>query len=223
MCKSVEKGPLLTESTEPNGVSPKDMDQYRFDSNSRVLTVPNLITVARLCLLPVAIYEAVGRGQFVLATAILVFIGLTDFLDGYVARHFNQVSELGKIIDPSADRIVIIAVGITAIIQGWIPLWLGIVIMLREVFISILSSYLYKTRRYRLDVIWLGKAGTFALLCALPTLVAGESKSPNLSFLHLIGLGLAIIGIVTLYLAAFNYVTKVLIPVLKGNVLPPSR
>ncbi len=188
--------------------------QHGKNRDEAILTIPNLITVSRLALLPVAIYLAVGKGNFILATILLAVIASTDFLDGYLARHLNQVSELGKIMDPSADRVVIVAIAVVAIAEGWFPLLLGVIILVREIFISAVSSYLYKSRRYRLDVIWLGKAGTFLLLAGLPAILLGEQLHPDLHLFHAVGVALALAGTLLLYLAAFYYTTRVLMPML---------
>lgn len=181
-----------------SGQAPKARDQSIF-------TAPNAITVARLMLLPLVVVELLAFRNFIVATLILAFIGVTDFLDGYVARRFNQVSELGKIIDPSADRVVIVVIGIVSVSQGWIPLPLGILILIREGIITIISIYLFQVKGYRLDVVWLGKVGTFLLLVALPLILLGESSTPNLGLLHAIGIGLSLLGTLTLYGAAIKY------------------
>ena len=84
-------------------------------SASRVLTVPNVVTVVRLLCLPVFLWLLFGRDQVVAAAVLLAVLGVTDFVDGYVARHFDQVSELGKVLDPTADRLLFI-VGVGGII-----------------------------------------------------------------------------------------------------------
>ena len=184
----------------------------RASGEDAILTLPNLITLTRLALLPVALYLAVTLKDYIFAAALLAFIGTTDFIDGYVARRLNQVSELGKIMDPSVDRIVILALGITAVVSRWIPLELGVMILIREGFISGVSAYLFKVKHRRLDVIWFGKAGTLVLLVALPIVVLAQQHHPNLGLLHPIGLGLAWFGTVVLYLAAIIYIKKDLIP-----------
>ncbi|MDA8102332.1 MAG: CDP-alcohol phosphatidyltransferase family protein [Nitrospiraceae bacterium] len=186
-------------------------------STNAVLTIPNLVTLLRLLLLPVSLYFALVRRDFITATILLAFISVTDFLDGYLARHLGQISELGKIIDPSADRVVILAVGITALVEGWIPLWLGAVMLVREALISAISAYLYKAKSHRLNVIWAGKAGTLLLLFALPAILLGEQTHPDLRVMHGIGIALALAGTMVLYWAAAIYVRRDLIPALSGK------
>ncbi len=186
------------------------------NSSRRFLTLPNVITLSRLALLPVAIYLAVGERQYIIATILIAFIGATDFLDGYLARRLNQVSEIGKIIDPSADRIVILAIGVTALVQGWIPWYLAIVVLFREVAISILTSFVFSRFKYRIDVIFAGKAGTLALLFALPGIILGQSKRPNLHIVADVAIALTVVGISILYYAGYWYLFKVLLPLLRG-------
>ena len=89
----------------------------------RILTIPNVITLVRLCLLPVFLWLLFARDNRAAAAGLLAVLGTTDFLDGYIARHFNQVSELGKILDPVADRLLFfVAVG-GIMLDGSVPLW----------------------------------------------------------------------------------------------------
>src|SRR3954471_3299295 len=91
--------------------------------DDRWLTIPNVITVIRLLCLPLFLYLLFGRENRAAAASLLGILGATDWVDGYVARHFHQVSELGKILDPVADRLLFF-VGITAIVvDGSCPLW----------------------------------------------------------------------------------------------------
>lgn len=203
-------------SQDPKGSIPKSSSEASPSSN-KVLTLPNVITISRLALLPVAIYLAVGKRQYIAATILIAIIGSTDFLDGYLARRLNQVSELGKIIDPSADRIVILTIGVTAFIEGWIPWYLAVIVLFREIAISILTSFVFSRFRYRIDVIFAGKAGTLALLCALPGIILGQNKSPDLHVVADIAVALTVFGISILYYAGYWYLFKVLIPLLKGS------
>ena len=95
-------------------------------------TAPNLITVVRLCCLPLFLYLLFGRDNRVAAGLLLGGLGATDWVDGWVARRFNQVSEIGKVLDPAADRILFV-VGVGAIIiDGSAPLWFSILVVARE-------------------------------------------------------------------------------------------
>src|SRR5438105_7243077 len=100
------------------------------------------------------------------AAYLLGFLGATDWVDGYVARHFHQVSTLGKVLDPVADR-VLLGVGVVAImIDGSVPIWLGSLVLVREVLVSLAVFVLALMGARRIDVQWVGKAGTLALMFA---------------------------------------------------------
>ena len=186
------------------------------EESHAIATIPNFITLARLALLPLAVYLAASRANFIAASVLLGFISLTDFLDGYLARRLHQVSLLGKIMDPSVDRVVILTIGITALAEGWLPLALGVVIFFREAMISAISAYLFKAKGHRLDVIWFGKAGTMALLIALPAILLGQQRHPDLGLFHQVGLFFAIVGTLTLYYAASIYIRRDLLPELRA-------
>ena len=103
---------------------------------NRVLTAPNLISFARLLLVPVFLLLYVA-GHVLPAMIVLGVVGTSDFVDGFVARATGQVSVLGKLLDPLADRIVIIAVLVAYSIKGTVPWWLSSVIVARDVIIMV--------------------------------------------------------------------------------------
>src|ERR1700733_6439860 len=110
----------------------------------RLLTIPNVITVARLLCVPVFLWILFGHHPHhpYPAALLLAAMGITDFLDGYLARHLHQVSTLGKVLDPIADRLLL-GVGVVAIlIDGSAPLWLGLVVVVREGFVAIAALVL---------------------------------------------------------------------------------
>jgi phosphatidylglycerophosphate synthase len=127
----------------------------------RILTVPNLITLARLLCLPLYLWLLLSQDDRVAAAALLAVLGATDWADGYVARHFNQVSSLGKVFDPVADRILfLVAVGGIIAVDG-APRWFSIAVLAREVVISGAALALAASGARRIEVTWVGKAGTF--------------------------------------------------------------
>jgi cardiolipin synthase len=142
-----------------------DPEDVRTD---RILTIPNVITVIRLCLLPVFVWLLFGRDDQAAAAWLLAGIGTTDFFDGYIARHFNQVSELGKVLDPVADRLLFF-VGITCIlIDGSIPVWFAVAVLVREVLVTVATLVLAAMGAARVDVTWFGKAAAWALMMSVP-------------------------------------------------------
>lgn len=141
----------------------------------RILTIPNVITVVRLSLLPVFLWLLFGREDRANAAWLLAALGTTDFLDGYIARHFNQVSNLGKILDPVADRLLFL-VGVGGIvIDGSVPAWVAAVALVREAAVGGATLTLAALGVRRIDVTWFGKAYTMLLMMAFPLFLASES------------------------------------------------
>lgn len=142
----------------------------------RILTVPNLITVVRLCLLPVFLWLLFGKEDRAAAAWLLAFIGTTDFFDGYIARRFDQGSNLGKILDPVADRLLFFVGGGGILLDGSVPTWFAAVVLGREVLVSGATLALAAAGARRIDVNWFGKAGTWGLMMAFPLFLAHESS-----------------------------------------------
>ena len=134
----------------------------------RVLTVPNALSVARLLCVPLFLWLLFGRDDRAAAAWLLGGLGATDWVDGYVARHFGQVSTLGKVLDPTADRLLLLAAAIALIVDHDVPAWLAIVVLVREALVGGAVLVLAALGARRIDVQWAGKAGTFGLMFALP-------------------------------------------------------
>lgn len=103
-------------------------------------------------------------------------LGSTDWVDGYIARRFDQVTELGKALDPVADRLAIFAAGVGGLIAGVLPAWFFWPLVVREVLLALLATYLQGRYQARVEVRWLGKAATFLIYGAVPSffLAAGD-------------------------------------------------
>jgi cardiolipin synthase len=143
----------------------------------RVLTLPNAVTVVRLGLLPVFIWLLLGRHERYAAAWVLAVMGSTDWVDGYLARHLHQVSTVGKILDPIADRLLLIG-GVGAIlIDGSVPAWVAAVALGREAIVAATVLTLAALGAARIDVTWWGKAGTFGLMIAFPLFLVGHSTA----------------------------------------------
>ena len=143
----------------------------------RIVTVPNLISALRLAMVPVLVYLVVGAGRRWEAALLFATLGATDWVDGYIARRWNQVSTFGKVLDPLADRIVLLSGVVAILIDGAAPLWVGVATLGREALISVgtvVVAALGGSRR-RLDVTWLGKAGTLLTYVAYPLFLAGDA------------------------------------------------
>lgn len=142
--------------------------------SDRIVTIPNLLSFFRLLLIPVFLILLVNE-QYIWALVVLVGSSLTDFVDGYVARHFNQVTRVGQLLDPAADRLFIFSTLIGLAWTGFIPWWLAGVILARDLLLLILGVILANFGYGPLPVHHLGKMGTFALLTAMPLLVLGAA------------------------------------------------
>jgi cardiolipin synthase len=132
-----------------------------------VLTVPNAISVVRLLSAPVFCW-LLFNDERVAAFVLLAVLGGTDWVDGWIARRFDQGSEVGKVLDPVADRLLLLTAVIALMIDGAVPLAVGIAVLFREALVSAASLVLAALGAARIDVQWVGKAGTFALMFALP-------------------------------------------------------
>jgi cardiolipin synthase (CMP-forming) len=172
-----------------------------------LMTIPNAITVVRLALLPVYV-SLMADDRVVAGSFFFGALGFTDWIDGYIARRFNQVSEFGKIIDPVADRLVFF-VGIgTAMYYNHFPLWFGIIILIREVSIALVMVLGTLMGMERFAVTRLGKWATFALLCAVPWITIGSAGGVWVA-IEVVGWMVGIPGIVVSYIAFFQYLPTV--------------
>ena len=155
----------MTDDAVHAGVEPA-VTEPGASNTDRLVTIPNLISVVRLCCIPLFLWLLFGRDSRVSAAVLLAVLGATDWVDGYIARHFDQVSEIGKILDPTADRLMFI-VGVGAmIIDRSVPLWFAIVVVSREVLVGGALALLTAFGMKRFDVSWYGKAATFGLMFA---------------------------------------------------------
>jgi len=141
----------------------------------RIVTVPNIISAFRLACVPVFLYLLLGLEQRWGAALLLATLGATDWVDGYIARRWNQVSTAGKILDPVADRVVLIAGVVAILVDGAAPLWVGVASLGREVLISVGTLVVAALGGRRIDVSWVGKAGTFLTYFAYPMFLAGDA------------------------------------------------
>ncbi len=176
------------------------------DREDRILTIPNVITVVRLCMLPVFLWLLFDQDDRVGAAIVLGALGATDFLDGYIARHFDQVSKIGKILDPVADRLLFFVSGIAIIIDGSIPLWVAWLVLVREVLVSAATVGLALAGAKRIDVTWFGKAGTFCVMFAFPLFLASEGVLSWAGFARFAAWCFVIPGLVFGYIALVLYV-----------------
>jgi cardiolipin synthase (CMP-forming) len=147
------------------------------DPADRLLTVPNLLSVLRLAGVPLFLYLLLGPKADGWALLILVGAGLSDWLDGKLARWLNQTSRLGTLLDPAADRLYVFSTLLAFVIRDIIPVWIAVVLVARELIVGICLLIL-RTRGYGpFEVTYLGKAATFNLLYAFPLLLLAQGDS----------------------------------------------
>ncbi|WP_028046389.1 CDP-alcohol phosphatidyltransferase family protein [Cellulomonas sp. URHE0023] len=175
--------------------------------SSRVLTIPNAISFLRLLLVPVfAVLLAMGNDGW--AILVLAVSGASDWLDGVLARRLGQVSRLGQLLDPAADRLFII---VTLVALAWrdvVPWWLLVALGLRDVVLGIMLLVLGHAGYAPLPVHLAGKAGTFALLYAFPLLLLAELDSWVGVVAGVVGWAFALWGVALYWFAGFLYLAQ---------------
>jgi len=175
--------------------------------SARVLTVPNLISLARLLLVPVFAL-LIARGEDGWAIAVLAVSGASDWLDGVLARRLGQVSRLGQMLDPAADRLFIL---VTLVGLAWrevVPWWLVAVLVLRDVVLAVMLLVLARAGYAPLPVHLAGKAGTFALLYAFPLLLIAEWDSWVGVVAGVAGWAFALWGLALYWFSALVYLAQ---------------
>jgi cardiolipin synthase len=172
----------------------------------RILTIPNVISFLRIALIPVFVALILDRDTTRAGLVLFVIVVATDWVDGTLARATGQVSDLGKVLDPVADRLAIAAGLIALVIVDAFPLWAALLILIRDVAVLIAGLVLLSKRRTRIDVRYIGKVATFALMTSIALISWG-----NLGYLLapatlVIGWAFYAAGIVEYYVATVLYV-----------------
>src|SRR5689334_9750564 len=159
----------MTRGSEP-GDTPAPPD--------RVLTIPNVLSVLRLVLVPVFLVLLLVAHKTGWAVAVLMFSGVSDWADGKIARLFdNQSSRLGALLDPAVDRIYMVVIPIALALAGVVPWWLVITLLGRDVVLATTLPLLRSRGLTALPVTYIGKAATFALMSGLPLVLLGQGDA----------------------------------------------
>jgi len=172
----------------------------------RVFTAPNVITMVRLLCIPLFVFMLFGKHWQTASAFLLAVLGATDWVDGYVARRYHQVSTLGKVLDPVADRLLVGTAVISVMVYGAVPLWFGIATIAREVLVSVMVVFLASLGAARIDVLWVGKAGTFGLMFAYPAFLLGYGNAGWQEPVKVIAWVTGIIGLALAWYAAGSYI-----------------
>jgi cardiolipin synthase (CMP-forming) len=177
-------------------------------ASDRVLTIPNALSAARLVGVPIFLWLVLNEYD---AAAVLVLMvsGFTDWLDGKIARRWNQMSRLGQLLDPAADRLYILATLVGLTVRDVVPLWLTVALVGRDVLLSFTLPILRRHGYGPLPVHFLGKAATFNLLAGFPLLLLGEGDSLVSQVAHAFGWAFAIWGTALYWWAGVLYVVQV--------------
>ncbi|HEX6249399.1 MAG TPA: CDP-alcohol phosphatidyltransferase family protein [Nocardioidaceae bacterium] len=177
--------------------------------DDRVLTIPNVISILRLAGVPLFLWLVLGPEEDGWALGVLLLSGITDWLDGFLARRLNQTSRLGQVLDPVADRLYILAVVIGLAWRDVIPWWLAVLLPARDLLLWGLVPFL-RTRGYHaLPVHFLGKAATANLLYAFPLLLLGDGEGVVASLANVFGWAFAIWGTGLYWWAGLLYAWQV--------------
>jgi cardiolipin synthase (CMP-forming) len=191
-------GPAIRAAAEP-------------DPQARILTIPNVISMARLAGVPVFLWLILGprtRSADSWAVVLLFAAGASDWLDGKIARALNQQTRLGQLLDPAADRLYIVATIVALAIRAIIPWWLVGILVARELVLGIALVAL-RTRGYGpLQVSFVGKAATLNLLYAFPLLLLGSHQGIFAEIARVVGWAMAIWGTALYWCAAGLYLVQ---------------
>ena len=171
----------------------------------RVLTVPNLISLLRILAVPVFTWAVVVERSPYAINLILMVIGLSDFLDGWIARRFDQVSEVGKLLDPIGDRLALGTALSLYLYKGWIPVWLGLLLIVREVAVSGGAIVLAALGLPRLEVTFIGKLATLLLMFGVPWFTIASSDYSWSVTARVVAYSFCVPGAVFSYVAAGQY------------------
>jgi cardiolipin synthase len=177
--------------------------------SSRIFTAANVVSVIRLMAIPVFLILVI-QDQLVAAFVLLVAAVLTDFVDGMIARRMNEITKLGQFLDPFADRLFIAATVIALAIQGVVPWWFVIAVMLRDALLGVGGIVMSRYGHATLPVKWWGKVATFGLLFVLPlfllSVMITEFGSATVGeVLMMVAWPIAAVAVVLYWVVGFSY------------------
>ena len=177
---------------------------------SGLWTIPNAFTLARLLCLPLFLYVLFDLENRAAAAWLLGGLGATDWVDGYLARRLGQVSEFGKIFDPTVDRLLFLVAVTAIVIDGSMPVWFAVAVLAREVLVGLMmaiATLVYKMPR--IDVTYWGKLATFLLMFAVPGFLMGNSTITGAAAFEVAAWILGIPGLVLSWWTGIAYIPQV--------------
>ncbi|MDQ0259758.1 CDP-alcohol phosphatidyltransferase family protein [Sinomonas atrocyanea] len=185
-----------------------------------VLTLPNVITILRFLGVPLFMWLVLGPREYGWAVVVLAVMGSTDWVDGYVARRLGQTSTLGRVLDPAADRLALLAVALTLVLAGVVQWWYLAALLVPDVALG-LASLFYFHSHPDLPVSKVGKVRTALLLVGTPLLVLSRLAVPGASVYSVAAWALLVLGLLGHWVAAVNYFRAIVAkgrPVRKGRL-----
>ncbi len=157
-------------------------DKYK----KKIITIPNILSMVRICLIPVIVWLFLGKENYLLTGIFVLISGLTDVVDGMIARRFNMISDVGKVLDPIADKatqaVVIILLAIRFPLM-LIPLAIGIV---KEIFMAISGYMIVKKCDVVLGANWHGKLATVVLTATMALHLVWYNIDPTVSLIMIL-------------------------------------
>jgi cardiolipin synthase len=174
----------------------------------RLFTIPNLLSFVRLLGVPLFLWLVLGPEADGWAFVVLAVSAFTDYLDGKLARRWNQISRVGQLLDPLADRLYVLSTVVALTLREIIPLWFAVLLVGRDVLLLGLVPALRRRGLIVLPVHFLGKAATFCLLCALPLLLLGGEDSTLAQLAEVFGWAFAVWGVGLYWWALLLYVEQ---------------
>jgi cardiolipin synthase (CMP-forming) len=171
---------------------------------TRIATIPNVLSLLRLASVPLFVWLFVS-GREEIAVVLYGVAASTDFFDGLVARRFDQVSEIGKLLDPLSDRVLIVALALALVARRVLPGWLAAAVIVRDLVLLSAFPLLERRGRGRIPVRRVGKAATAALFVGLTSLAVGETSFPPAAVAEEVGLPFVLLGAALYWVAGALY------------------
>jgi cardiolipin synthase len=172
--------------------------------HDRVLTAANGITAVRLLGLPLFVWLMLGVGAYGIAAGVLAVVATTDWIDGYVARRFNQVTKLGRLLDPLIDRLLLAVVALTLLALGWLPWLFAVLVVGRDVVLLAAAAVRFRAVP-AIPVSRMGKFATACLLIGIPSFLLAHLDWPPRPVFTVLAWAYTVVGVVTYYVAGWQY------------------
>jgi cardiolipin synthase len=176
---------------------------------SAILTIPNVISFTRIALIPVFVELLLDERTQGAGLALFAVVAASDWLDGFVARRTGQISTLGKLLDPTADRLAVAAGLIALAVAGAVPLWAVLLVVVRDALVLLVGAYVLVVVGARIDVRRIGKVATFTLMVSIVLIAWGSFDLPLAAVASALGWVGYAIGLTESYAATVLYARDV--------------